>query len=789
MIDIAKKANIGATIGLDGEKEFRQAISGINSDMKVLASEMKKVSAEFIDNNNSVEALSAKDEVLNKQLDKQKEKVEALKLALQNAQEQYGENDTKTDKWKISLNNAEAEMSKLTKEIKDNKEAMEQAKNPTDNLAEEIKDVGKQADTAGEKSLKMGDIIKANLISDAIIGGVKSLASAFTSVVGGIGDAVDKTVEYASNISDAAQKTGLSTTALQEYNYAASQCGLETEAMEKAMIKSQTSFAKAKDGSKTLKDAYSELGIDINKISNSSDAFDATISALADMGDTTQANAIASQLFGKSYADLKPLLAEGAKGISDLKGKAQELGIVMSEDAVTSGEALGDTMDTVKQQISGVANSFISTLLPGISEFVSSASEYLTGFSGEIQAANGDMGKIGEVIGSSLSDIVGKIAEKLPEIIQGAKSLVSSFIGGITESLPSIISTGTSMLTDLIASLYTALPGVVEVGLDVITNLINGITQSLPELIPVAIDSVLSIVDAILNNLDPLIEAALEMILALADGLVDALPKLVDKIPTIITGLIKAITDNLPKIIETGIVLIVKLAAGLIKAIPNLLKAVPEIIFALVKGFGDMFVELINVGKDLVKNLWKGITDLSDWIGKKIGGFAGDIISSVTDGIAGIKTVGKNLVEGLWNGIDDMTDWIVNKVKGFGGDVLSGIKNFFGIKSPSTVFRDEVGIYLAQGIGVGFTNEMSKVTNEMNNSIPTNFEMSGLYNVKSSFTSENRMMLSAIGDLYEAITNISGDIILRIGNEDIARANKRGAFSLNRRYSAVMLED
>ena len=93
---MAKKVNIGPGIKLDGEKEFKKAISGINSDMRVLASEMKKTSEQFRYNQNTVEALTEKDKVLSNQIEKQKEKVDVLKQALENAKNEYGENDTRT---------------------------------------------------------------------------------------------------------------------------------------------------------------------------------------------------------------------------------------------------------------------------------------------------------------------------------------------------------------------------------------------------------------------------------------------------------------------------------------------------------------------------------------------------------------------------------------------------------------------------------------------------------------------------------------------------------------------
>lgn len=730
---MAKKANIGATVSLDGEKEFKQAISNINSDMKVLGSEMKKVSAEFADNKDSVDALTAKDEVLNKQLDMQKEKVEALKKALENAKEQYPDNTKKINDWQASLNNAEADLSKLESELKNNKEAMEKAKNPTDDLGKEVKDLGKNADDAGKKTLSLSDIIKANLISEAIIGGVKALGTAMLSVASGVKDAVMNTVDYASDIKDMSDKTGVGAEELQKYAYAAKMSGMETETLEKAMIKSQKSFADAKDGSKSLQEAYSRLGVDINTISNSEDAFDATLKALAGMEDETTRNALANDLFGKSYAELAPLLNEGAEGIDALKQKASELGIVMSEDAVASGEALGDTLDTIKMQASGVANTFISMLLPGLSELATGASEYMQGFSKDIQAANGDMGQIGEVIGNALSDVVNKIVEKLPEFIDGAKSIVTSLAGGIKDNLPTIIETGMEIIMDLAKSLTESLPEIIATGLEIIVSLAHGIADSLPELIPTIVDTILTIVETLIDNVDELIDAALAIIMALADGLIEALPKLVEKAPEIIIKLVEAIVKNGPKILESGITLIVKLGEGLIKAIPQLVKSIPEVVKAIAKG------------------LKEGVTDMAN--------------------------IGLNLVQGLWNGISNATDWIISKIKGFGGSVLDGIKDFFGIHSPSTVFEDEVGKNLALGLGKGFTDEMSDITKDINASIPTDFEVNGAYNIKGN-TNLSKTSGYDLVSLTNAVAGIIGNMKLSanveapifVGTQEFGRA-------------------
>jgi phage-related protein len=98
------------------------------------------------------------------------------------------------------------------------------------------------------------------------------------------------------------------------------------------------------------------------------------------------------------------------------------------------------------------------------------------------------------------------------------------------------------------------------------------------------------------------------------------------------------------------------------------------------------------------------------------------IISGFAAGWGSMKEVGGDMVKGIWNGINDMTGWILDKIKGFGKKVLDGIKSFFGIKSPSRLFKDEVGANLAFGVGEGFTENMSKVTAQMQDALPTSFD-------------------------------------------------------------------
>ena len=116
--------DFGLKIGLEGEKEFKKALSEINQSFKVLGSEMKVVQSQFDKNDSSVEALTARNQVLNKEIEAQKQKIETLRSALANAAESFGENDRRTQSWQIQLNNAQAALNGMERELNSNNAAL-----------------------------------------------------------------------------------------------------------------------------------------------------------------------------------------------------------------------------------------------------------------------------------------------------------------------------------------------------------------------------------------------------------------------------------------------------------------------------------------------------------------------------------------------------------------------------------------------------------------------------------------------------------------------------------------
>ena len=143
----------GLKIGLEGEKEFKKALSEINQSFKVLGSEMKLVESQFSKNDNSTEALAARHKVLSEQVEAQRKKVDMLRQALANAAESFGENDRRTQAWQIQLNNAQAALNDMEREL-------EETADDADDLGDELKESGEQAEKSGDKFNALGGILK-----------------------------------------------------------------------------------------------------------------------------------------------------------------------------------------------------------------------------------------------------------------------------------------------------------------------------------------------------------------------------------------------------------------------------------------------------------------------------------------------------------------------------------------------------------------------------------------------------------------------------------------------------
>ena len=731
-------SSFGGTVKLTGESEYRAALKEISSNLKVLNSEMKAVTSEYDKNDKSVENLSAQNEVLNKKIEEQGKKVEILKEALAKSKAETGENSETTKKWQTELNNAQAELNKMNRQMETNVDVMKDAEKETQEEADAVEEFGKEADKSGEKALSLGDIIKANLISDAIKAGLSALVDGFKAIGSAMGECLTAGAAYADNILTLSAQTGLSTDTLEKYNAVAELTDVSMETLTSSMSKNIKAMSEARDGSKAYAEAYQKLGVQVTNadgsLRDSETVYWETIDALKGINDETERDAMAMELFGKKAQELNTIIDLGSEGVAEYTQMAVNMGAVVGGEGLEALGALDDQMQIFTSTTDSTKNILAAGFAPAVTGAMEGVNGLTGSFNGLIAAVlSGDSGGVANAMsfvseqvtamvdnitamlpemltlaGDLISTLLDVLVENLPVILDMGVQLLASLLGGISESLPTIIPVVMDVIMTLVTTVLENLPMILEMGIQMLVSLINGIADTIPELIPVAIDAVVMCVETLLDNLDMLIDAGINLILALADGLLEALPRLVDKIPVIIDKLLTAIFNNFPKILDAGVKVTVQLAEGLVKAIPQLVANLPTIIAKIVNGLLEGLPQIIKAGGELLAGLFKGLLN---------------------------PTTIWNSVKSLFNGI------------------IGGIKELFGIHSPSKVFEDEVGANLALGLGEGFEDTMSEVTDEMASAIPTEFDTSVTAKVSGSTQQSNYdMMVSAFKKALQEVT-------------------------------------
>ncbi|AUS97335.1 phage tail protein [Clostridium thermosuccinogenes] len=740
--------NFGLKIGIEGEKEFKNAIREINQSFKVLGSEMNLVASQFDKQDKSVEAVTARNKVLNNEIELQKEKIATLEKALANAASSFGETDKRTQSWQIQLNNVKAELNKMERELEANNKALDnagkefdEAEKQADEFGREIKKAADQADDAGGRFEKLGGVLKGIGVAMGA-----ALAAIGTAAVGAGKALVDMSVNsaaYADEILTASTVTGMSTDSLQAYKYAAELVDVSLDTLTGSMAKNVRSMSSARKGTGEVADAYRQLGISVTdangNLRDSETVYWETIDALGKVSNETERDVLAMQIFGKSAQELNPLIAQGSAGIAELTEEAKRMGAVMSEDSLNAFGKFDDSIQRLKAGSAAAKNMLGTVLLPQLQILADDGVTLLGEFTRGLSEAGGDWTKISEVIGNTVGSLVNMLMENLPNLIQVGLDIVTSIGGAIVDNLPVIIDAAVQIVMTLLQALIDALPQITEGALQLVMALVQGIIdnlpaleeaavqmiatlasgigEALPELIPAVVEAIILIAEVLLDNMDKILDAAFQIIQGLAQGLLNALPKLIEALPRIITTIIDFVTNNMPKIIELGITLIVQLAAGLVKAIPELVKSLPQIVAAIIEGLGKAVVSVVEIGK--------------------------------------------NIVKGIWEGIKSLGSWIKDKVSGFFSGIVDGVKNFLGIRSPSTVFEG-IGGNMALGIGEGFDKAMARVADDMQNAVPTDFNISPDISVSGR---------GGFSDLASGPLVVVQQMIVR-GEEDIRRISQ-----------------
>lgn len=244
---------------------------------------------------------------------------------------------------------------------------------------------------------KLGGLVsKAAVVGAGVATGIAAGTTALFGMATESAKATDR-------IDKLSQRLGLSREGFQEWDYVLGQAGVSIDSMQTGMKTLSQRMGDALEGAGTGAQLFQELGIKITESMSQEEAFDATIIALQNMEDGVKKADLAQQLFGRNGQDLLPLLNGQAGGVEELKNKAHELGLVLSDEAVNSGVLFTDTMDSMKKSLGSVVSKIGVEAMPIIQKLLDWVLENMP----TIQA-----------VASNVFDVIGKVVSATGEVIE-----------------------------------------------------------------------------------------------------------------------------------------------------------------------------------------------------------------------------------------------------------------------------------------------------------------------------------------------------------------------------------
>lgn len=775
-------AGFGGAIKLQGESEYRAALNRISQNLREVGSEMKVVSSQYAKSDTSQAALTARTEALNNKMAAQKEKLSVLNAQYRAMSAQYTANNTKhkelvasydaekqklaqieatlgktspeyqaqakvvanlardvdkssaavnaneiaMSKMRTQMNNAQADINKTDAEIKSLSPDMDKAGKSASELGEEAAKSGRQAQEASGGYTVFKNVL-ANLASSAIgaaVNGLKNLGAAVLNV---------------------------GKQAIEAYS--------ENEQLVGGV---QTLF---KDSAGIVQDyannAYKAAGMSANEYMDTVTSFTASLiqslggdtKAAAELGNTAvkdmsdNANKMGTDI-GSIQQTYQSLARGNYAMLDNLKlgygGTKAEMERLMADAEKLTGEhyTIGDFGDTVKaihavqtqMGITGTTVKEASTTIEGsMNAMKASWQNLLAGMSDSGANMDGLIANLVDSVNTFASNIMPRIAPLINGMVtaavqllpQAVNMLTSQLLPLITAQVPNIV----SGLSQVVQAIVAALPQLIDAGMQMLTSLIQGITEALPTLIAMLPTIVQQAASVVLANLPLIIQAGVQLLLALVNGIVEALPQLIQMLPGIVMQITDVLLNNLPLLVTAGIQILIALIQGITQAIPQLVAMLPQIVVKIVGTLSAHLPEILSTGLQMMVQLAAGIVR---GIGNAVSG-ARNVVSSIVGALrqapSMVLDVGTNIVRGVWEGISNSIGWLRDKVSGWVHGIMQDIKGFFGIHSPSRLMRDEVGKYLAEGIGVGFEDEMGNVSKQMIDAMPSSDAFAQTYDL------------------------------------------------------------
>ena len=691
--------------------DLKSGITEANKQIKLANAEFKNATAGLDDWSKSADGLTAKIKQQNTVVEAEKKKLELLKEQLDrlnksqkdgesvvadltakynDAVKTYGESSEQAKKYAKQLEQAEAAQERNAKAADDLrikilnqdtavKQAEKQSANYTkqldemqsgltddekaagkadaalEDMAKSTKDAGNAAKSASDGGFTVFKGVLANLTTEIIDGAVKALKNLGSEITNVVTDAATSGDE----IDKMSQKLGLSREAYQEWDYVLGQSGVEINNLQTGLKTLTNKVDDAKNGSETAANMFDKLGLsvdDLNKMTRE-EIFERVIYGMQGMADSSERAALANDLFGKSGQELTPLFNESIASTQQLKNNAHELGMVMSDDAVTAAVEFTDSMDTLKRSAKGLTNNLAGEFLPGVTGIMDSLVNVITGKEG-LDGLFDQVEKIVEKAIPKIIDILSKAGDALANII---KQSAPRIIKLINQNLPKIIRTLLNLVGEIARALLEAAPDLIKAAMEILTDVLTMLAEQLPDIVQMIVDVIPQLVEALTapDMLQALFAAGVALLMAIVDALPVLLEALTKELPTIIDNITKFLLD--PKTIA----LLAKAAFKLFLQLPlSMIKIIPDLILSLAEVVEVIIDNLSEPVKGIFSDIWENMSDTFSGVGE----FFGNCFSDAWEAIKGAFVGVGEFFDEMWQTIKPKFETIGGKI----GDAVGG---------------------------------------------------------------------------------------------------------------------
>lgn len=629
--------NIGPKIGIDGEAQFRKELNNIIQQSKTLASEMKAVTSAFDKNDNSQEKLAAQSAVLTKQIETQEQRIEQLKKGLAASAKEFGEADTRTQKWKQAVNDATSELNNMRSNLK--------------GLDTAVDDTADNLDDAADSALSFGDVLKANVLSQAIVNGVKELASAFKDfAVSAIESAADVKAQVAQfeqtfgdladtareKMNGVAEATGIVPTRLQSafsqfYAYARSSGMESAQALQFAEKASYAAADAAAYYDRSLEEATEQV-LAYTKGNFANDA------ALGFASTEATRTAQAMKSLGKEYKDLDVTAGETTQVLLDQIIASQNLsGAAGQASREMDGweNVQGNLNETWKQFQARVGTPVLENLIPIIQNITSEFENWMN---------NVDW----DAFGKNIDNFVNAIIDYGPVIISTLSGIAAGFVAWN------------------IASLISGISGIVS-GAKNMADVFPLVAKAMQALSANPIGAVITLVATLATTIITLWNTNEEF----RNGVIEIWDRIKEGIGNAVDGIVHFFTVTVPQAFNKVLDFVKTNWQGLLLLLVNPFAGAFKLLYDNFEGFRNAVNTLVERIKTAFINMKDGISNtvrnIKDAI---VNGFqaAVDFITSLPG-----KAVqwGRDFIQGLVDGIISMASRVVDAVKGIANTITS----------------------------------------------------------------------------------------------------------------------